>query len=55
MNTVTRDLASDAQALVLDGVVKSYGDVDVIHGIDLAIRALFSLALPDAARARCYV
>ena len=38
MNTVTRDLASDAQALVLDGVVKSYGDVDVIHGIDLAIR-----------------
>jgi ABC-type sugar transport system ATPase subunit len=38
MNTVTRDLANDAQALVLDGVLKSYGDVDVIHGIDLAIR-----------------
>lgn len=38
MNAVTRDLASDADALVLDGVLKAYGDVEVIHGIDLAIQ-----------------
>ncbi len=38
MNTVTRDLANEDDALVLDGVLKSYGDVDVIHGIDLAIQ-----------------
>lgn len=38
MNAVTRDDSTAPDALALEGVLKSYADVDVIHGIDLAIR-----------------